>query len=410
MSVVKKSLDEFLCNVLRGAAKMVGCNSTNLVVVDEELQQMRVRVGARDDDYPILAELEDVLGGSFDGLWVSLESTKSSYLYRVWLEGTILETSRVAELVGQAFSLEVVEQFEEKIGEHRYLLVPAIGASRNYGVLIFEKAGCQPFSNQQREVVLHYARRIGEILECEFNGQGLAMIDQSEDEERPSGAFRLMQQERLAAMGEMTAQLAHEIRNPLLAIGATLESLCREAMNERQQLLLSSASREISRLDMILKKYLSANNDMVLEQVNLYQLLQDVRRLLAGAQSLGSLQIEIEVDQQVKVRADYESLKHVFFNVLSNALEASPVGGEVRCRLEETERDVSIYIEDQGPGLSASAAQCIEPFFTTKQNGTGLGLPVCQKIVLAHGGLLELVNRQDQGCRVLVVLPKGGRL
>ena len=109
--------------------------------------------------------------------------------------------------------------------------------------------------------------------------------------------------------------------NPLLAIGATIESLVREPMNDRQKRMLNSAANEISRLDMTLKRYLSQRNDMNYSRVRLADVLSDVNRLLTGTRRLQGKQISVQVDRDVFLKADYESLKHLFFNlVLTNAL------------------------------------------------------------------------------------------
>jgi len=217
----------------------------------------------------------------------------------------------------------------------------------------------------------------------------------------------LLQQERLATMGEMAAQLAHEIRNPLVAIGATLEGLGRELDNERHQRLLSSAVSEIGRLDMVLKKYLSPRSDMVFTAVRVKELLEDVGRLLSGARKLAGKRISVDVPADLVVWADYDALKHVMFNLMLNALEASSPGGEIDCRAEARQSEIVICVDDNGPGLGAEPEDCFKPFFTVKKNGTGLGLPVCQKIARAHGGAVNLGNRPEGGCRAEVVLPTG---
>jgi len=98
-------------------------------------------------------------------------------------------------------------------------------------------------------------------------------------------------------------------------------------------------------------------------------------------------------------------MKQVVFNLLLNALEATPDGGEVVCGAARKGQQVAITVEDRGPGLPASPTDCLRPFFTTKKNGTGLGLAVCQKIAHAHGGFLDLRNRDSGGCQATVVLP-----
>ena len=233
----------------------------------------------------------------------------------------------------------------------------------------------------------------------------LLLIGLANADDRAKATQRLVQKEQLATMGEMAAQLAHEIRNPLVAIGATLESLGREDLGPKANRLIHAASQEIGRMDMVLRKYLSVRHDLALCQVRLFDILSDVRHLLDGARKLQAKSIQLKVEPTLCIHADYDAMKHVFFNLIANALEASPHQGVVTCRAQSNESVISIFIEDRGPGLVAAASECMQPFFTTKSNGTGLGLPVCQKLIHAHGGILELSNRPNGGCQARVLLP-----
>jgi signal transduction histidine kinase len=224
------------------------------------------------------------------------------------------------------------------------------------------------------------------------------------------GIDSLMRQERLATMGEMAAQLAHEIRNPLLAIGATLESLATDhGPQDPDAEMLGTMAREVSRLDMILKDYLSlaARHNTHVSAVDLAEVLADIGRLLQGTRQQSGKQLHFEVPQGLAVVADYEGLKHVLFNLIVNALEASQSGGEVLCRAQSANDTATIFIEDRGGGLAAPADDCFKPFFTTKKHGTGLGLTVCKKIIASHGGTIALANRPGGGCQVTVVVPQG---
>jgi len=216
----------------------------------------------------------------------------------------------------------------------------------------------------------------------------------------------LVQQERFATMGEMAAHLAHEMRNPLVAIGATLESLSRDPETaDSQRSILATLVKEIVRMDMTLKDYLAARREMVVTQVRVAEVVDDAHRLLAGAQRLAGKGIRCEVDPELTIEADYDAIKQVVFNLLLNALEVTSPGGEVTCYVAQSGFELVITVEDRGPGLPASAADCLRPFFTTKKNGTGLGLAVCQKIARAHGGFVDLRNRDGGGCQARIVLP-----
>jgi PAS domain S-box-containing protein len=222
----------------------------------------------------------------------------------------------------------------------------------------------------------------------------------------------LLRRERLATMGEMAAGLAHELRNPLVAIGATLESLGDELSDRPETArVLADVSREIVRLDMLLKDYLSlaARQDAQLARVDLARVLDESCDLLRRTGKLGNRTLQIELAPGAEVLADSDGLRHVFFNLLLNAVEATGDHGRIVCSGQAGERDATVWVDDDGPGLAASADQCLEPFFTTKENGSGLGLAVCHRIVHAHGGTIYLQNRGEGGCRSAVVLPRGAR-
>jgi len=171
MNTEQKSMEDFLDAILRGAVKILGCNSTSLVLFNEKTQEIRLRVGTMATDYPILAQIERLMGESFRGITLPLQAARDSMVYRSWKDRTTRETSSLADLVGTAFPQGVTEQMTQLAGEHRYICVPALGHARNYGVLLFEKVGSHPFNKQQREVLLRYARRIGEIVENDLVGQ-----------------------------------------------------------------------------------------------------------------------------------------------------------------------------------------------------------------------------------------------
>src|SRR5262249_52052905 len=137
--------------------------------------------------------------------------------------------------------------------------------------------------------------------------------------------------------------------------------------------------------------------------------LDDARTLLLAGHRLSGKSVRIDVDPGLVVLADFDAINHVFFNLMLNALEASPPGGEVVCRAVSGSHAVAVSFEDRRAGLAAPASRCFQPFFTTKKDGTGLGLAVCQKLARAHGGLVELRNRPGGGCEATIVLPQAHR-
>lgn len=611
------NLEEFLGAILRGAAKILGCSSTNLILINERRSEVSILVGTMAVSYPVLEQIERVVGSSLRRITLPLGAVVDSMVYDSWRTRSIRETSSLSELVGSAFAAAATGEVARLAGDQRFICVPALTGSRSYGVLLFTKEGRHPFSRQQRELVVRYARRIGEIVENDLMGQGRSALERTPprgpehllldgegalvglsadphglaatiaedrrataelgaraaellrspqahettvelaaldgldldgplrlsrltlrgadvvlcsmpartstaslegqllqltlgeaapamfldpelritscneaavqlfrhdaeeqlkgravgslfrdpaeiaeilkqrvldptnpysesptvivrrdgslrparvealllaDDMRGAVGFlvlvrrrdaverrwdRLVAQERMATMGEMATQLAHELRNPLLAVGATLEGLTDDPRTpEEQRPMLSTLAREIGRMDMILRDYLAGRHDLSFSEVCLARVVEDTRRLLQGAQRTAGKQIVVDVPPDLTLRADHDALKHVTFNLLLNALEVSPDGGTVRCGARAGEHDVTLFVQDEGPGLGSPAAECFQPFFTTKQHGTGLGLAVCHKIVRSHGGMMDLRDREQGGCEAWVILPR----
>lgn len=528
------AIDDILKSILRGAAKILGCNSANLLIFNKARQEVKIQIGLILDKYPELEEVERRIGLNFNDTLISFKQARQTPIFQSWLDRTITETGSLYDLVNGAFPGLLLKAIDKLIGEHRFICIPVIGDQNIYGVLLYEKRGAHPFSAQQREILIRYARRIGEILENntravfysdlqrtgerrdstvqnqllqialdtsapallldpEFritscteatlallgfayddllnkdigmlfprhqsihtilNHQFLFLSDghyeeatsviKKDGEEIPCRVEALLladekdmvvgfvvlirhhpedearmremgsnagiaRQERLASMGEMAAQLAHEIRNPILAIGATLESLSRDGVDSNtDRKIFATLSKEITRLDMVLKDYLSLavrRNTSVIK-LNLREIIDEVSELLMGMQKMAGKKIEHSLPEQLVAVTDYEGMKHVLFNLFLNALEASPPDGHVVCSAEETKENITIYIDDDGPGLSSEPVDYFAAFYTTKKNGTGLGLTVCRRIITSLGGTVSIANRPGGGCRATIVLQR----
>jgi signal transduction histidine kinase len=211
-------------------------------------------------------------------------------------------------------------------------------------------------------------------------------------------------------MGEMAAQLAHEIRNPLVSIGATLEMLGNEeGLDGEVKEILAGLAGEVQRLDTLLKDYLSlaVRRNTLVTKVDLSAVLDDAVRLLGdnAMKGGGKTVTNLLPRGSFEVLADYDAMRHVVLNLVRNALEAVGEGGKVECGAERSGGEIKLYVDDNGPGLSHPPDECFKSFFTTKRSGTGLGLTICLKIVSAYGGTIRLGNRPGGGCRATVSLP-----
>ncbi|PLX87420.1 MAG: histidine kinase [Desulfuromonas sp.] len=235
----------------------------------------------------------------------------------------------------------------------------------------------------------------------ELEEKGLQLIKAQE---------KLLRNEKLAAIGSLAAGVAHEINNPTAIIRGNVELL--------QMILADGAPgreesdeilKQTERVSMITRNLLSfAHEQMVTpEQVHLNDLVDEILSQLSHQVSLSEIQIEKEFSPSLPpIEGDRERLRQVFTNVLLNAVQAMNGRGTLSLGSHADHRDVCITIQDNGPGLADDVKEKIfNPFFTTKSNGTGLGLSVSYGIVQAHGGSIDVSSREGQGAVFQVRLP-----
>lgn len=217
----------------------------------------------------------------------------------------------------------------------------------------------------------------------------------------------LVQQERLAALGEAAAVIAHEVRNPLGAISNAV-ALVRKDPDVRER-LLSMIDEEVAALDSLVHQLLVLARPMEarFRATNLGELLKRSAELACAGVSLD--QIRVDTSQaEVSSRTDPELLQLALVNVLRNALQASPGGSPVRVTCRGTEADLQISIEDEGPGIAPEIrARLFEPFVTTRSAGSGLGLAIAKRVVDAHAGTISISSATNgQGTRFDIVVPQ----
>jgi signal transduction histidine kinase len=223
----------------------------------------------------------------------------------------------------------------------------------------------------------------------------------------------VVQAERLATIGKMAAHITHEVRNPLSSIGLNLELLEEElvdagAEGESKQ-LLSAIQSEVERLAQISEQYLSAvrTPQLKLGRERIDELLGECHAFVKPELDRAGLESRVELAPDLpEVEVDEAQLRQALINLIRNAREALPRGGQVLLRLEREGESLAIAIEDDGPGVPEELRTSIfDPFYTTKEHGTGLGLAVTRSIVLAHGGTIRCEPRPGGGTRFVITLP-----
>lgn len=222
---------------------------------------------------------------------------------------------------------------------------------------------------------------------------------------------QLRRAEKLSTLGEMAAVLAHEIRNPLGSIRGTAEILRDDYRpGDPKYEFAEIQIKETERLNNVVEDFLRMSRQQPLELRDCFirEELETIVTLVAlDAHERGIiLRFEPDGSERGLVKGDGEKLRQAFLNIIINALQATPVGGEVVIGLGTVESGIEIRFRDSGSGIAPENMERIfAPFFTTKPDGTGLGLAVTRKIIEGHGGVLKIDNNPEGGTTVTVILP-----
>jgi two-component system nitrogen regulation sensor histidine kinase GlnL len=235
----------------------------------------------------------------------------------------------------------------------------------------------------------------------------------------------LQRSDRLVTLGTLAAGLAHEIKNPLGGIKGAAQLLKRTlGANASLAEYTDIIVREVNRIDQLMEQLLNLSRPAQpkLDQLNIHEMLDQVLLLEKQAGGIGGITLRKQFDPSLPaIRGDRNQLTQVFLNLVKNALEAMNGKGEliVTTRMEtdfhiresgrERNQFIWVDIKDSGPGISEAVLPHIfSPFFTTKNHGTGLGLPICYGIIKEHGGIIRVESRDGRGAVFKVSLPVAG--
>ncbi|MGZ4134679.1 MAG: PAS domain-containing sensor histidine kinase [Tumebacillaceae bacterium] len=219
----------------------------------------------------------------------------------------------------------------------------------------------------------------------------------------------LVQSEKLSIAGHLAAGIAHEIRNPLTAIKGFLQIMKQNKLENITYLNLMLD--EMDRIEVILSELLVLAKPQATPFVSQYltAILQDVLMLINSEALLHNIQIELNIECELpKVHCDQNQLKQMFLNFLKNAIEAMEDGGTIKIevRKSDDESQVQVRIIDEGCGISEEIVSRLgEPFYATKEKGTGLGMMVCKRIIETHNGAMHVSSRLHEGTTIEVLLP-----
>lgn len=214
--------------------------------------------------------------------------------------------------------------------------------------------------------------------------------------------------ERRAALGNMAAGIAHEIRNPLTTVSNTVHGLKLAEHNSDRVEMLDVISSEIDRVDATISEFLNYARPSVpqKEQLLLRDLFKFLKTLIAATAHEKDIKINVSGESNLRVYVDETHCRQILLNLALNAIEAMPEGGHLTLRAYREKETAVIVITDDGVGMDADLqSKVMRPFFTTRANGNGLGLSVTYQLVEANAGTLEIESEMGEGTTVLVRLP-----
>jgi PAS domain S-box-containing protein len=275
---------------------------------------------------------------------------------------------------------------------------------------------------------IFHRRKDGELIEGDLSAS--LIYDEKGDEIASIGIFKdlrerlkmerelheiqqaLLQSEKLAAMGRLTSQIAHELNNPIYGIMNTLELLKTEIPPEsKRRRILELSLSEIQRLSEMLRNMLSFSKpeEEKRKPVKIDELIEGILLVMEKQMREANIKVETSFGEEIPaVMASTNQMRQVFLNIFKNAKEAMPKGGTLFVRTSKEDNRVLIQIQDTGMGIPKEIKDKIfEAFFTTKQKvkGVGLGLSVCYGIIKDHSGEIKVESKEDKGTTFTISLP-----
>lgn len=216
--------------------------------------------------------------------------------------------------------------------------------------------------------------------------------------------------QRLISVSQLAAGLAHEIKNPLTAIKGFLQLIGRKKGQPIPENYFEVMMSEISRIEKLINEFrllAKPNKETCYSKVNFTAVIQDVVLLMESQAVNKNTVIESYLSEPAYVLGEEQRLKQVVINLIKNAIEAVQEQGKVIVKLESDDNNVMLHIIDNGIGIDENVLKRIgSPFFTTKRNGTGLGLSVCYSIIEHHNGNIQVHSQLGKGTEFIVTLPK----
>ena len=404
----------------------LGFNRAILFLVDEESKRLKAVKGSVQERETVSEqERPEISGPALSRLLVSKASQVSAEaqtLDRLLQAITIpldKEKGILAQTVleGRVFLIKEAQRdprtnkdLVKQLGIDSFASVPIFAKDKVIGVISVDNyLDRHPINEEDIQILSMLARQAGLAIE---NARLYEYIEQT-NQELKSAQERLLESEKLTALGEMAAGMAHEIRNPLVSIGGFVRRLFKKFQGDSQvQTYFQVIINEVERLEKTLNEILDFSQDTrgQFKEEDLNQIVEGALDLIRRELDENRIVVQKELNPLPRVYCDGRQIRHVFYNLFLNALQAMPHGGVLVIRTEISKGSdpgwVMAEIRDTGGGIPPELLHNIfNPFFTTKASGSGLGLSIVHKIVTRHYGNVEIDNRPGEGVSFSIKLP-----
>jgi signal transduction histidine kinase len=258
-----------------------------------------------------------------------------------------------------------------------------------------------------KKVDVPYGDEIG-YLARNFNRLSMQLKTVSEKMEEAYAYTHLLQAEKLSTIGQISAGLAHELKNPMTTLKMLFQAFREQPdMTEKDAEIIYA---EIEKIDTIITRFLGfvKQKDFEVSDVNINALIERVLSLAAFDIRRHSIAVYREaVEDLPEVKGDRALLEHVFLNLILNAVQAMPGGGDIRISGRTDDRFIEVTVRDKGAGIPPDIrSRVFDPFFTTKEDGTGIGLSIVYNIVKSHRGTVFFHSNEGAGTAFIVRLPR----
>lgn len=305
----------------------------------------------------------------------------------------------------------VDRSFNRKFGGTPFAAAPLIAHDQVIGAIVVDnRTSGRPLTADELNLLQLFTNQAGMATENSILYNRLEETNRSLHETQE----RLLQGEKLAAIGQMAAGIAHELKNPLVSVGGFAGRLKKRLPADTEEWQYADLiTREVQHLETMLTDILffSKRTTICYARCSINQIIDDALSVVAIPLEEKGIRAEKRLTGRLpSVLGDYQQLRHVFINLFSNAIDVMEPGGVLEVESLSAQLDgnraVSVRVADTGAGILVEHIHTLfSPFFTTKEKGTGLGLAIAHKIITTHGGKIEVRNRATGGAEFTVTVP-----